>query len=214
MTVENGGAYSDLPTPLRTGFEFNGWFTSLCGGTRITNSSVVNLNGNQTLFARWQVKQTPEPTQPPVQRPNASNSPYRDVSPGDWYYHAVMYVYEKGLMIGMDDGRFAPFDTLTREQAILIIARLSGDDYMKYAGQYAFDDVAANRWSAAAIAWARATGVTAGVGGNKFDPTSLVTYDQFEVMLMRHFGLRERWNGNSSACSRAEASWLLYEYAA
>ena len=115
-------------------------------------------------------------------------------------------------MIGMDDGRFAPNESLTREQAITIIARLSGNDYLDYAGHQAFDDVASNRWSSAAVAWARATGVTNGIGGNMFDPTSLVTQDQFEVMLMRHFNMREQWNGSSSASTRAGAAWLIHNY--
>ena len=115
-------------------------------------------------------------------------------------------------MIGMDDGSFAPYGTLTREQAITIIARLSGDDYLRYEGLAPFDDIASNRWSAAAISWARANGITNGVDGKRFAPSSYVTIDQFEVMLMRHYDLIEQWNGNSVSCSRAEAAALLYEY--
>jgi hypothetical protein len=33
-------------------------------------------------------------------------------------------------------------------------------------------------------------------------------------MLMRHYGLLEKWNGSGFDCSRANAAALLYSYAA
>lgn len=53
-TVESGGTYGELPTPTRTGWTFNGWYTATSGGTKITSSSTVNITNNQTLYARWQ----------------------------------------------------------------------------------------------------------------------------------------------------------------
>ena len=44
----------------------------------------------------------------------------------DRYYSAVKYVYEKGLMDGVDVGVFAPNDTLTRAMVWTIIARAEG----------------------------------------------------------------------------------------
>ena len=52
-----------------------------------------------------------------------------------------MFVYEQSLMIGMDTGLFVPHETLTCEQAIMIIARLDGDSYLEYMGQAPFADV-------------------------------------------------------------------------
>ncbi len=51
--VTSGKTYGTLPTPTRNGYTFNGWYTSANGGTKITSSSKVNLNGNQTLYAHW-----------------------------------------------------------------------------------------------------------------------------------------------------------------
>ncbi|MCL2106730.1 MAG: InlB B-repeat-containing protein [Oscillospiraceae bacterium] len=51
--VTFGSSYGTLPTPTRNGYTFNGWFTATSGGSRITSSSTVNLNGNQTLYAQW-----------------------------------------------------------------------------------------------------------------------------------------------------------------
>ena len=52
-SVTNGSTYGTLPTPTRSGYTFNGWYTATSGGSKVTSSSTVNLNGNQTLYARW-----------------------------------------------------------------------------------------------------------------------------------------------------------------
>ncbi|MBQ3151522.1 MAG: InlB B-repeat-containing protein [Clostridia bacterium] len=43
--------YGTLPTPTRSGYTFNGWYTSSTGGTKITSSSTVT--GNTTIYAHW-----------------------------------------------------------------------------------------------------------------------------------------------------------------
>ena len=55
-TIKNvtyNSKYGSLPTPTRTGYEFNGWYTSESGGTNITSSSKVSITQNQTLYAYW-----------------------------------------------------------------------------------------------------------------------------------------------------------------
>ena len=48
--------YGTLPTPTRTGYTFNGWYTAKNGGTKITSNSVVNITADQTLYAQWTPK--------------------------------------------------------------------------------------------------------------------------------------------------------------
>ena len=40
-----------LPTPTRSGYSFEGWYTSATGGTKITNSTEVTAN--TTVYAHW-----------------------------------------------------------------------------------------------------------------------------------------------------------------
>ena len=49
----DGAAYSALPEPVRTGFQFDGWYTEADGGQRIDEDSVVKVAGDHTLYARW-----------------------------------------------------------------------------------------------------------------------------------------------------------------
>ena len=49
--VTAGKTYGTLPTPVKNGYTFDGWYTALYGGSQITASSPVT--GNQTLYAHW-----------------------------------------------------------------------------------------------------------------------------------------------------------------
>lgn len=53
ITVTYGSTYGTLPTPTRTGYTFNGWFTAASGGTEITAASTVSILDDQTLYAHW-----------------------------------------------------------------------------------------------------------------------------------------------------------------
>ena len=46
------GTYDSLPTPTRSGYTFNGWYTAASGGTKITASSTVSTSIT-TLYAQW-----------------------------------------------------------------------------------------------------------------------------------------------------------------
>lgn len=52
-SVEYSKTYGNLPTPTRSGYTFNGWYTSASGGTKITADSKVTITSNQTLYAQW-----------------------------------------------------------------------------------------------------------------------------------------------------------------
>ncbi|MBR6040009.1 MAG: InlB B-repeat-containing protein, partial [Clostridia bacterium] len=52
-TVTYDSTYGDLPTPTRTGFTFNGWYTASSGGSKITSSTKVTTASNHTLYAQW-----------------------------------------------------------------------------------------------------------------------------------------------------------------
>ena len=51
LSVSNGSAIGTLPTPVRSGYTFNGWYTVASGGTMISASTVVT--GNATYYAQW-----------------------------------------------------------------------------------------------------------------------------------------------------------------
>ena len=54
--VTNKTTYGELPTITRTGYIFEGWYTSNTDGEKITETTSLDLIDNQTLYARWTSK--------------------------------------------------------------------------------------------------------------------------------------------------------------
>lgn len=54
---------------------------------------------------------------------NGSTAAFSDVNPGDWYMGAVAKAQEYGLITGYQDGTFRPGQTITRQEAMVILAR-------------------------------------------------------------------------------------------
>lgn len=55
ITVRNGESYQNLPTASKSGYLFAGWYTSPVEeeGLRIENNTIVNLDSDQKLYARY-----------------------------------------------------------------------------------------------------------------------------------------------------------------
>lgn len=51
--VTIGKTYGTLPTPTRTGYDFDGWYTRESGGTKVVNTTSVGTNPPTTLYAHW-----------------------------------------------------------------------------------------------------------------------------------------------------------------
>lgn len=54
--VTIGKKYGPLPTPNRTGYSFDGWYTKETGGTKVTETTTVGENLPATLYAHWIAK--------------------------------------------------------------------------------------------------------------------------------------------------------------
>ena len=110
--------------------------------------------------------------------------PFADVKPTDWFYEAVAYVYEHGLMDGVGSNRFAPNASTTRAMIVTILWRLEGepeaDDTMPFA------DVAANTWYTEAVRWAAGEGIVEGYSETAFGPNDPITREQLAAILWRY----------------------------
>lgn len=97
---------------------------------------------------------------------------FTDVAPGAWYYDAVAYVSENGLMNGVDTGIFDPDGSLTRAMVWTILARIEGAD-----------TEGGETWYAKARDWAMETGISDGT-----DAMGAITREQLVTMLWRSRG--------------------------
>lgn len=97
---------------------------------------------------------------------------FTDVAPGAWYYDAVAYVSENGLMNGVDTGIFDPDGSLTRAMVWTILARIEGAD-----------TEGGETWYAKARDWAMEAGISDGT-----DAMGAITREQLVTMLWRSRG--------------------------
>ena len=51
--VTIGKKYGPLPTPTRTGYRFDGWYTDQTGDTKVTETTTVGANPPTKLYAHW-----------------------------------------------------------------------------------------------------------------------------------------------------------------
>lgn len=95
-------------------------------------------------------------------RPNIKeNNPFTDVPYGPdthWYYDAVLWAQQNGLMQGYGANLFGPNDPVTREQLVMIFYRYEqwrGNDTAASGNLSRFTDVGeVSPWAREAMQWA------------------------------------------------------------
>ena len=95
---------------------------------------------------------------------------FTDVASGQWFFDAVMYVYENGIMNGMDKSTFAPDGSLTRAMVWTMLARMDG-----------VETEGGDAWYSKAQAWAVENEVSDGTS-----PDGAITREQLVTMLYRY----------------------------
>lgn len=161
------GTEITLPTPSNSGYIFLGW---RCGDVTYKAGEVVKVEEDLTFTAVWGNLPDVDPDDP--DEPEVPDFPFYDVSTSAWYYDAVKYVYDKGLMDGVDDHEFAPDATLTRAMVWTILARMEG-----------VDTTGGATWYAKAQEWAVAKGISDGE-----NPNAAITREQLVTMFYRLAG--------------------------
>ena len=125
-----------------------------------------------------------EPTEQPVKE-----FPFVDVQGGDWFYPDVYYVWDNGLMKGMDDTHFKPNGTTTRAEFATVLYRMAGEPEVTKA-DYAkcpFQDLK-QEWYQDPVVWAYNEGIVKGTSATTFSPNDKVTREQMVAMLYRYAG--------------------------
>ena len=118
----------------------------------------------------------------------ASELPFVDVSVQDAFYEAVKYVYNNGLMTGVDTTVFAPYGDFTRAQVATILFRLEAEPVTPFAA--IFPDVTEGQWFAQAITWGNSKSILLGYDDGTFGPDNAVTMEQLLTILYRYAGLK------------------------
>ncbi|NCC67807.1 MAG: S-layer homology domain-containing protein, partial [Clostridia bacterium] len=199
ITIAGGTAATKigtLPTVFYNGAYSTAWFTdsalgtaSLFSGTSYTAGTANNLYscyytsggsiGGGSVGGGGSTKTDEEPGEEAGNDENTWNNPFPDVPSDAWYYDAVRFASQKGLMNGTGNG-FEPGSRLTRGMFVTVLFRLSGDTGSHTNG---FTDIKTGAWYENAAAWAAANGIAGGIGNNLFSLNGEITREQLAVML-------------------------------
>lgn len=122
---------------------------------------------------------------------------FTDVDPSAWYYDAVSWCYQNGIMTGLSTSSFAPDAPLSQQQMALILyqfAQYSGIHSSKSGDLSAFSDGdSVSLWAKQGMEWAVGNGILPTTPGNTLNPSSSVTRSQMAMVLYAYdsaFSLR------------------------
>ena len=208
LTPEDVG--KELPTVSRPGKDFTGW-TFVINGTEYPGGPYTKLTDelldalSEAQAEGKEITATPNfknktssggSSSGKIDSPNKPNKPnkstmgeadaskFRDVSTSDWYFDAVQYVLEKGLMNGTSDWTFAPNDATTRGMIVTILARVEGVN------------TTGNPWYAAGQKWAMQNGISDGT-----NMPGVITREQLATILFRYAKMKGYDVSKSAALS-------------
>ena len=114
----------------------------------------------------------------------AAEAGYTDVTEANWFYEAVTYVTEKGLVDGETETTFAPNASMTRADLVTALYRLAGSP--EVTAENPFTDVAADAEYYNAVMWAYTNGVVGGITDTTYEPDSPLQRQQVATMLYRY----------------------------
>jgi len=125
-----------------------------------------------------------EPTEEPKPEPSVKPMEFSDVTPADWFYEPVRYVYENRLFFGVTDTKFQPNTITNRAMLITVLWRMEGMPVVNYLMQYT--DVPSDEYYAEAVRWATSEGIASGVSAAEFAPSAPITREQAVTFLYRY----------------------------
>ena len=103
--------------------------------------------------------------------------PFADVASGDYFYEAVLWAAENGIVSGVDAKAFSPDTPCTRAQAAVIAYRMAKSPAADAEG---YLDVADTSYYAQAASWAKSAGA---VSGEAFNPNVACTKTQLDAFV-------------------------------
>lgn len=154
--------------PQKDGYIFAGWFADK--DLRNEYDFSQNVDKNIVLYAKWDEKP-------------AEKIEFPDVLPTSWYFDAVSYVSNRGIMQGTENG-FEPENEMTRAMLVTVLYRLENNSDASY--QNVFADVETDAWYYDSVLWAADNGIVNGVGDGLFAPDKSVTRQEMAAILYRY----------------------------
>lgn len=167
------------PEWLKNVFPHKHFKATACPGQIYGSQKDVYIQRAQYWYDVMTGATQPETEKTPL--PDALKT-YTDLDPNGWYISSIEYVVKKKYMSGYSATKFGPSDSLTRAQAVCIIAKMAG-----FEADDPYEDVKAQPFYYNSVEWAKENGIVSGDQKN-FRPDDTCARQDFMVMLHNYAG--------------------------
>lgn len=137
------------------------------------------------LRPKQQAQPQLQPQPEPEPKPQKNASGFYDVPEASYYFDAVCWAKNKGIITGVNEDYFKPEGNISRADLCTILWRMGGQPEVDQFNPFA--DVHAEDYYYKAVLWACAKGITAGTG-QKFRPADPCTRAEAVTFLYRFCG--------------------------
>ena len=118
-------------------------------------------------------------------RPEASAEvSFNDVSRGKSTFTAIQWAVAQGIIRGFDDGTFRPAATVTREQIVIMLWRMT--DRENAFDEVSFTDMDVSDSSYRAVQWGSSKGIVKGYPDGSFGPKRECLRQEIAIFLYRY----------------------------
>ncbi len=116
---------------------------------------------------------------------------FQDINADSWYKDYVQYVFDRGIMTGMNSKEFGSDVKLTRSHFATMLYRMEGEPDVAYTDR--FKDVPEGAFYTNPVMWAsdKEVGVINGYEDGNFGPNDNITREQIAVMMYRFAEYKE-----------------------
>lgn len=118
-----------------------------------------------------------------VEKAKEIRMPFEDLDTASWAYEAISTLYNKGIISGKSETRYAPNDNITREEFVKLIIGAIGE--LSVNKQNKFKDVSDDAWFCNCVNLAAELGIVNGIGDNLFGAGMKITRQDMAVMLYK-----------------------------
>lgn len=118
----------------------------------------------------------------------SASIPFRDVKPSDWYYDDINIGYTTGYFNGTSASTASPRDSVTREQATVLLGRNMMLEDQPGASIDFTDSTSLGNFSRGLIRSALTEGIISGYSDGSFRPKTNITRGQMAVILVKAIG--------------------------
>ena len=109
---------------------------------------------------------------------------FNDVKQTDWFFKAVMFMQERGLISGTGDKMFSPNMNMTRGMFVTVVGRICEADGESIVNNGCeFGDVKQDMYYAKYVQWAKDNGIASGSDDGNFYPDKNISRQEMLVML-------------------------------